>query len=123
LKSDRLIIFFFLLLIVAFLSLTCRCVFLQFFKSGYYGSVCTKQQQRRELKKPQRGVILDCRGRVLAASDKIQTIFAEPRIISRPKDTSTKLASIVDMGAHEICKLITESKNPGFVKIDRKSVV
>jgi cell division protein FtsI (penicillin-binding protein 3) len=62
-------------------------------------------------------VILDCRGRVLAASNKIQTIFAEPRVIKDPKITSTELAPIVDMGAHEICKLITESKNPGFAKI------
>ena len=116
-KNTRITIVLFLLLIVVFLSLICRCIFLQFFKSGHYQSVCTKQQQRRDLKRPQRGVILDCRGRVLAASNKIQTIFAEPRIINRPKDTSTGLAPIVDMGAHEICKLITESKNPGFVKI------
>ncbi len=61
--------------------------------------------------------MLDCCGRVLAASNKIQNIFAEPRCITDPKATSTELASIVDMGAHEICKLITESKNPGFVKI------
>jgi len=67
--------------------------------------------------RPQRGVILDCRGRVLAASNKIHTIFAEPRAIKDPKSTSTDLASIVDMGAHEICKLIMDGKNPGFVKI------
>lgn len=66
---------------------------------------------------PQRGVILDCRGRVLAASNKIQTIFAEPRAIKDPKDTSNRLAAVVDIGAHEICKLIIESKNPGFVRI------
>ena len=62
-------------------------------------------------------MILDCRGRVLAASNKIRTIFAEPRIIKDPKDTSSRLAPILDMGAHEICKFITESKNPGFAKI------
>ncbi len=62
-------------------------------------------------------MILDCRGRVLAASNKNQTIFAEPRIIKDPKTVSNRLAPILDMGAHEICKLITESKNPGFAKI------
>ncbi|MHC4440413.1 MAG: peptidoglycan D,D-transpeptidase FtsI family protein, partial [Planctomycetota bacterium] len=33
------------------------------------------------------------------------------------KETSSKLAPIVDMGAHIICKMILESRNPGFVKI------
>jgi len=67
--------------------------------------------------KTQRGVILDSRGRVLAASNKIQTIFAEPRAIIDAKSTSSELAEIVDIGAHEICKLIIEGKNPGFVRI------
>jgi cell division protein FtsI (penicillin-binding protein 3) len=56
---------------------------------------------------------------VLAASNEIQTVFAEPRIIEDAKTTSTELAPIVDMGAHVICKLILESKNQGFAKIKR----
>jgi len=66
---------------------------------------------------PQRGVILDCRGRVLAASNKVQTIFAEPRVIKDAKATSSELAPIMDMGAHIICQQILESNNPGFVRI------
>ncbi len=62
-------------------------------------------------------MIVDCRGRVLAASNKIQTIFAEPRAIKQPEAASTKLAPIVRMGAREIYEIITESKNPGFAKI------
>jgi cell division protein FtsI/penicillin-binding protein 2 len=117
LKSVRIIIFFFVLLIVAFLSLAGRCFYLQFLKSDYYAAACARQQQGRIIQMPQRGVILDCRGRVLAASNRIQTIFAEPRVIKDPKDTSNNLAPILDTGAHEICKLITDSKNPGFAKI------
>lgn len=117
LKSVRIIIFFFIFLIVAFLSLVGRCFYLQFLKSDYYITACDRQQQGRIIQMPQRGVILDRRGRVLAASNRIQTIFAEPRVIKDPKDASTALAPILDMGAHEICKLITDGKNPGFVKI------
>jgi cell division protein FtsI (penicillin-binding protein 3) len=117
LKSVRIIIFFFAFLIVAFLSLAGRCFYLQFVKRDDYIAACAKQQQGRIIQMPQRGVILDCRGRVLAASNRIQTIFAEPRVIKDPKDTSTRLAPMLDMGAHEICKLITDSKNPGFAKI------
>jgi len=117
LKSVRIIIFCFLFLIVAFLSLAGRCLYLQLLKNDHYVGVSTKQLQGWVSQKPQRGVILDCRGRILAASNRIRTIFAEPRVIKDAKSTSTELAPIVDMGAHEICKLITEGKNPGFVKI------
>lgn len=116
-RSARIIIFLFAFLIVAFLSLAGRCFYLQYYKSGDYTAACARQQQGRIIQKPQRGVILDRRGRILAASSKIQTIFAEPRIITDAKETSTRLAPILDMGAHEICKIITDSKNPGYASI------
>ncbi len=116
-KNIRTTIFFLLLVIVVFLSLAGRCFYLQHLRSDHYYSISIKQQQKQVIQKPQRGVIVDCRGRKLAASNKIQIIFAEPRIIEDPKTTSVKLAPIVNMGAHEICKLIYESNNPGFVKI------
>jgi len=62
-------------------------------------------------------VILDSRGRVLAASNKVQNIKIEPRRVEDPKSLSSELQPILDMGAHVICKLIMESKNPGYVKI------
>jgi cell division protein FtsI/penicillin-binding protein 2 len=116
-RSVRVIIFFSLLLIGAFLALAGRCFYLQFYKGEHYIGVCLRQQKSYYPRKPQRGVILDRRGRVLAASNRIRIIFAEPRLIKDPKTTSNKLARVLDTGAHEICKLIMESKNPGFVKI------
>ncbi|MBN2593938.1 MAG: penicillin-binding protein 2 [Sedimentisphaerales bacterium] len=101
---------------MSFLALGTRCFYIQHFKSNHYADLCNKQQVYTQVQ-PQRGVILDCRGRVLAASNKIQTIFAEPRVIEDAKETSSELAPIVDMGAHIICQLILESHNPGFVKI------
>ncbi|MHC4159115.1 MAG: hypothetical protein ACYSSO_08560, partial [Planctomycetota bacterium] len=117
-KSVRIIIFFLALLIAAFVSLAGRCFYLQLFKNDHYAGICARQLQGRVTEKPQRGVILDCRGRVLAASNEAQTIFAEPRAIEDPKSTSTKLAAVLNMDAERICKLIAESKNPGFAKIN-----
>jgi len=116
-RERRTIIFFLLLLIGAFLALIGRCLYLQYIRTDHYTGICLRQQRSFYPQKPQRGVILDRRGRVLAASNRIPIIFAEPRLIKDPKTTSNKLAPIVDMGAHEICKLIMESRNPGFVKI------
>jgi cell division protein FtsI (penicillin-binding protein 3) len=104
-----------LLVILAFLVLTIRC--LQFFRYEHYQSISTQQNQKRVTETPQRGSILDRRGRVLAASNKIQNIFAEPRIIKDYKQFSNDLQPILDMGAHEICGLLLDSKNSGYVKI------
>ena len=116
-KSVRSIIILFALLITAFLSLLAWCFYLQFFRSRHYRSISIQQQQKRIFLTAQRGTILDCRGRVLAASNQFQIVFAEPRIIKEPKSVSNLLQPILDMPAHEICRLITESRNPGFVKI------
>jgi len=117
-KRGRLTVTLLLLLpIAAFFGLAGRCFYLQYFKGANYIGACVRQQRSCYPQRPRRGVILDRRGRVLAASNRIQMIFAEPRAIKDPRRTSSELAGLVDMGAHEICKLIMESKNPGFVKI------
>ncbi|MFB0553983.1 MAG: peptidoglycan D,D-transpeptidase FtsI family protein [Phycisphaerae bacterium] len=116
-KSVRITILFSLLLIGAFLALAGRCFYLQFLRNDLYIGRYLEQKQGRLPYKPQRGVILDCRGRVLAASNKVQFIKVEPRRVKDPKDLSSELQPILDMGAHEICKLINESNNPGYVKI------
>jgi len=118
LKSIRTIIFFLFVLIVTFVLLAGRCLYLQYFKNEHFNKLSKSQQWGFKLQKPRRGVILDRRLRVLAASNRIQTIFAEPRIIKNPEETARKLSSILDTGAIDIYKLIKESKNPGFVKIE-----
>jgi len=104
-------------MIALFLLLAGRCFFLQYSRHDHYRSVSIRQQQKKITEQPRRGVILDCRGRRLAASNNIQTVFADPLIIKEPKEVSNKLQPILGMGAHEICKLITESGNRHFVKL------
>ncbi len=76
-----------------------------------------KQRQKLISEKPQRGVILDRCGRVLAASNKIQTIFAEPRALKSAEKTAASLAPVVKVEAIQIYNLIKSSGNPGYVKI------
>lgn len=105
------------LLIVSFIGLGARCFYLQSIQADHYAAASGRQQEAFRSRQPQRGVVLDCRGRVLAASNGIYIIFADPKEIKDAKDTSNELAPVVDMGAHIICKLILESGNPRFVKI------
>jgi len=116
-KSVVIILLFLLVLVGAFLALAARCFYLQYYKNSYYDAICLAQKRARLPQKPQRGVILDCRGRVLAASNKIQVVFADPVMVKDPKAVSSRLQPILCMGAHEICRLITEAKNPRYVKI------
>jgi len=116
LKSVRLIIFFLLFLTAAFVLLGGRCVYLQLVKHSYYAAISSKQQIRMP-QKPQRGTILDSRGRVLAASNKVQTIFAEPRVIDDVESLADKLECVLKIDKEQICRFIEESKNPGYVKL------
>jgi len=60
---------------------------------------------------PQRGAILDCRGRVLAASEeKPRQFLLRPARLDDPKETSCELAEILDIGAHNICRVITDQR-------------
>jgi len=116
-RSVRVTIFFSLLLIVLFLALAARCFYLQSVRAEHYLDASLAQQRAFRSRQPQRGVILDCRGRVLAASNGVQTIFADPQEIDDAKETSSELAPHVDMGAHIICQLILESRSPRFARI------
>ncbi len=111
------------LVVVAFFALAGRCFFLQYSRADYYAEKCVIQQRAYLPLEPQRGAILDTRGRVLAASNQVRTIFVEPRIIKEPKETSTHLAPLLDMGAHEICRLIVDSSNPGYAVLKRDATV
>jgi cell division protein FtsI/penicillin-binding protein 2 len=94
-----------------------RLFYLQYCRAEHYRQSSRRQQHAFITRQPQRGIILDSRGRILAASNKVQTVFAEPRRITDVKDTATKLQEILDYPGHEICRIIDESRNPGFAKI------
>jgi cell division protein FtsI (penicillin-binding protein 3) len=108
-----------LLLIIAagFLAVAARCFYLEYFKTDYYYQASVKAQKSSFLEKPRRGAILDRRGRILAASYKVDTIFAEPRTISDLKKTAQNLSTIIGIGPVEISKLILTGRNPGYVPI------
>jgi cell division protein FtsI/penicillin-binding protein 2 len=113
----RVIFALFLLVLLAFGALIVRCVYIQILKYPKYADLCLHQQLKPSSGPAPRGVILDSRGRVLAASNQVPFIFAEPRNITDPKTTASELAKILDQGAHVFCKQIMESPHRGFLKL------
>jgi cell division protein FtsI/penicillin-binding protein 2 len=105
------------LLVLAFVGLGWRCIYLQCSRADYYADQCVQQQRAYVPLEPQRGAILDSRGRVLAASNELRTVFADPGLIQEPKDTANQVAAILDMPAHEICKLIVDNDKRRYVSL------
>ena len=105
------------LLIVIFGLLAWRLFYVQFYFADDLGQNSERQQHAVITQKPQRGVIVDWRGRILAASNRIDTVFAEPRAIADIREAADQLQQILDFPGHRICAIIDESKNPGYVRI------
>jgi len=107
----------FSLICVAFLALAVRCYFIQYRQHDVYVQTSIMQQRSRFPSQGCRGAILDRRGRVLAADNQTHLIFADPQEIDNPKETANRLAPILDMGAHIICKRIMDRGNSRFVPL------
>ena len=116
-RNVRVTTFFLLLMAAAFLGLAGRCFYLQKFKSEFYIDKSFVQQQSLSSLSPQRGTIYDRRGTVLAASNTVLVVKAEPRIIENPEEVSTRLSKVLDMEAEKIYELITKNKKSGYVRI------
>ncbi len=108
-----------LFLVVAgvFMALGTRCAYLQVTRHEFYLNKALGQERALVPLKGGRGVILDRCGRVLAASNRTRTVYAEPRALKDPKETAVQLASIIKMPAYKICGRIVDSKNPGYARI------
>jgi cell division protein FtsI/penicillin-binding protein 2 len=106
-----------LLIGVGFIGVAVRCFYLQYYKNSYYQQTSIRSQQSNFIEQPKRGAILDCRGRILAASYVADTIFVEPRAVGDIKAAAKELAGIIDLSATEISKTILTARNSGYAPI------
>jgi len=118
-RGTKLTVLFLSLMLVGFFLLFIRCIYLQYFRFKHYDSLSTQLQLKWIPVQSQRGVILDSMGRVLAGSSACRTVFAEPRVIENPERISVRLAPILDMPPQIVYRKITESFNPGFVRLKK----
>lgn len=114
------IILLMVLLAVSFGLLGWRLYGLQFRRSQDFAKTSLRQQNSTLTLPALRGMIVDCRGNVLAASNTRDELFIEPRRIPDPeivKETAMKLQNVLNLPGPEICRMIYESRNPGYVPI------
>ena len=115
---------FLTLIVLVFGALFWRVFDLKFYQGETFLKESHRQLSAFGVEKPRRGQILDCQGRVLAASVKTYNAFVEPRVLNEYPDqilvTASSLQDILEIPGPQICGMIAETKNPGFVKIKSK---
>lgn len=114
------LIAFLLLAAVAFGLLIWRLFYLQCTQTENFSKISQRQQNAVVPERAQRGFIVDCRGRLLAASNISYNVFAEPRRLNSSeavKETAYSLQKLLNIPGHEICALIDSAANPGYVRI------
>ncbi|MHC4554111.1 MAG: peptidoglycan D,D-transpeptidase FtsI family protein [Planctomycetota bacterium] len=108
-------------IVLVFGALFWRVFDLKYYQREAFQENSQRQLSKFDIEKPRRGQILDSQGRVLAASIKEYNAYAEPRVLSEKPDqiliTASSLQDILEIPGPEICRMIEESKNPGYVKI------
>lgn len=108
-------------LIAIMALLVWRILYLQCTQTDHYRQNSQRQRQSTVVHLAQRGLIVDRNNNMLAASNLVETVFAEPRSISNDpelvKTTAIELQEILSIPGTKICDLIYRSRNPGYIAI------
>lgn len=110
---------FLTVILLAFGGLTWRLFDLKHNQKDNYEGISSSQLSSFYNQQPRRGMILDAKGRVLAASTETYNAFVEPRRLQTFPDqilvAANQLQDILQIPGPEICRMIEESRNPGYL--------
>ncbi len=107
------------LVVLAFLALIGRLVYIQTVMRPEL-SAWSEQYQYREIILPgRRGAILDRRQRVVAGSRECPTVYADPLLIGDHAEAAARLAPILHQSPADIQKLLDKPTSPRFVVLKR----
>ena len=95
-----------------------RLFYLQFFLGDKFLRLARDQQTNLVKTDHERGMIFDKKRVVLATNIPTYSLYANPRQISKKKETASKLSSMIGLDKNLILKKI--SKDKSFVWIKRK---
>ena len=119
-KTKPLIIAIGLLLIIVFGLLGWRIFYLQYCRADIYLAESYEGTHAHVPEPPQRGRIVDSRGRVLAASNKVLTVFIDPSQLphwDNVMETACRLQPILEIPAPNICDIVHEKRHLSYVPI------
>ncbi len=105
-------------MIVAFGVIFARLTILQVSQAADLQDLALDQRLRSVSLPAQRGQILDRSGDALALTVPARDVYADTRFVAEPWITATKLASVLDVDAGELVKVL--SRDDGFVYLRRQ---
>ncbi len=117
-KSIRTTVILGLVLIAIFAGLLARCFYIQTINSEKYQRSAARQQQALVKQKGCRGVILDRRGRALAASNRIDVVYIDPQLLKDTRAAAVKLAPILSLSIDEIDMRMRTGLSSRYRKIE-----
>ncbi|RJQ54108.1 MAG: penicillin-binding protein 2 [Actinobacteria bacterium] len=111
-----------LTLLIAFMAglaiVASRLVFIQTVQAEKYDRLARKQRLRSVSLAPQRGIIFDREGEILAMSEDVLTIYATPYFITNASGLSAKLSPLLRINRKTLYRRLT--RPGGFSYIARK---
>lgn len=99
-------------------ALVCRLAWLQFVRGAELRERALNLRMRDVPVEAKRGIIFDRRGRELAVSVNVDSVFAIPAQVKQPEDTAQKLATALGMDYQTVLGRVKQ--NEAFVWIKRK---
>lgn len=108
----------FVLLFLSFPMLFLRITQLQLMKKEELSRLASRQHQSVITFTPKRGTIYDAKGKTLAKSAEVDSVYATPPDVKDPTQTAKKLAEILDLDRGGLIEKL--KRKTGFVWIKRK---
>lgn len=99
---------------VLLLALIVRVAWIQLVNGEWYQKKAALQQNQNRTISPRRGTIFDRNGKELAISASVETISANPQIISQSKQN-------IDAVAEQLAQILSMEKDDVYKKISKKS--
>lgn len=112
------IIAVFLVMVLGFALVGGRLVYLQVFKARELSARAERQQQRLLKLEPKRGTIYDRKGRELAVSLHVDSVYGIPAAVENPRSLAQRLGSILREDPAYIEKRLSSDRR--FVWLSRK---
>ncbi len=95
-----------------------RTFYLQVVQHHFYQKLGKRQHERTIKLLPKRGTIYDQKGRILASSVKVPSVYASPEKVRFPRTASKQLSRIVSASEKDLYQKLTSKKS--FVWIQRR---
>jgi len=109
---------FFLFVSIIMIGLSCRLMYLQFYRSNWLTENAIDQRIRDIPVEAKRGVIYDRNGKEMAVSISTESVYAIPAEIRNADETAAKLAAILALDAEKLAAKL--KKRQAFTWVKRK---